>query len=259
MDPSDFPIRIVNYDNDSESESDYEEHEFIFGDVHLSSDADDGEDAMSWDEFSDVEEDIETDIRSPTPVVSEEIASQNVRLNASQTETKQIETENVESEQIESEQIESEQIETDIRSPTPVVSEEIASQNVRLNASQTETKQIETENVESEQIESEQIESEQNDPIEIQQPEQILQVKMTGKYAINFNDLPKSFSDLLKEVEIFWTKQTNIDRQSTPLNSVSYAKCQERILCKYTYNSLCRCFGFKGLVKIGLLLLHVHT
>ena len=207
MDPSDFPIRIVNYDNDSESESDYEEHEFIFGDVHLSSDADDGEDAMSWDEFSDVEEDIETDIRSPTPVVSEEIASQ----------------------------------------------------NVRLNASQTETKQIETENVESEQIESEQIESEQNDPIEIQQPEQILQVKMTGKYAINFNDLPKSFSDLLKEVEIFWTKQTNIDRQSTPLNSVSYAKCQERILCKYTYNSLCRCFGFKGLVKIGLLLLHVHT
>lgn len=207
MDPSDFPIRIVNYDNDSESESDYEEHEFIFGDVHLSSDADDGEDAMSWDEFSDVEEDIETDIRSPTPVVSEEIASQ----------------------------------------------------NVRLNASQTETKQIETENVESEQIESEQIESEQNDPIEIQQPEQILQVKMTGKYAINFNDLPKSFSDLLKEVEIFWTKQNNIDRQSTPLNSVSYAKCQERILCKYTYNSLCRCFGFKGLVKIGLLLLHVHT
>ena len=207
MDASDSPIRIVNYDNDSESESDYEEHEFIFGDFHLSSDADDGEDAMSWDEFSDVEEDIETDIRSPTPVVSEEIASQ----------------------------------------------------NVRLNASQTETKQIETENVESEQIESERIESEQNDPIEIQQPEQILQVKKTRKYAMTFSDLPKSFSDLLKEVELFWTKQTNIDRQSTPLNSVSYAKCQERILCKYTYNSLCRCFGFKGLVKIGLLLLHVHT
>ena len=69
----------------------------IYGNVHLNSDAEEVE--ASWDEFSEIEE-IQTscnavlpeelssvfgtDVRSPTPVVSEEIASQNARPNASE-------------------------------------------------------------------------------------------------------------------------------------------------------------------------------
>ena len=52
------------------------------------------------------------------------------------------------------------------------------------------------------------------------------------KYALNFRELPEPMQKFLREVESFFTKPVNLERQKLPIKESTYHKAQERMLCE---------------------------
>ena len=58
-------------------------------------------------------------------------------------------------------------------------------------------------------------------------------------YALPVEQLPVQLQKFLKAVKTFFTKQVNFERQRAAISESTYARIQERILCKCTQRLIC--------------------
>ena len=64
-------------------------------------------------------------------------------------------------------------------------------------------------------------------------------------YALELRELPNELSRFLAAVKAYFTQKVNLKRQRPPLSETTFAKSQERMLCKWTSESLLlSCFAF---------------
>ena len=59
--------------------------------------------------------------------------------------------------------------------------------------------------------------------------------KRKNPYALGFHQLPLAFQKFLAEVKSFFTQKVNLQRQRAAISASTYAKVQERILCKFHF------------------------
>ena len=57
-------------------------------------------------------------------------------------------------------------------------------------------------------------------------------------YALELRELPNELSRFLAAVKAYFTQKVNLERQRPPLSETTFAKSQERMLCKWTSESL---------------------
>ena len=69
--------------------------------------------------------------------------------------------------------------------------------------------------------------------------------KRKNPYALGLNQLPVAFQRFLAEVKSFFTQKVNLQRQRAAISASTYAKVQERILCKFISLYFLK-FGFFG-------------